>query len=40
MAYWLMKTEPDAWSWDEQVKARRQGRAVDRRAQLHRQAAT
>ena len=20
MAYWLMKTEPDAWSWDQQVK--------------------
>ena len=21
MAYWLMKTEPGAWSWDQQVKA-------------------
>jgi predicted RNA-binding protein with PUA-like domain len=21
MAYWLMKSEPDAWSWDQQVKA-------------------
>lgn len=21
MAYWLMKTEPGAWSWDDQVKA-------------------
>ena len=21
MAYWLMKSEPDAWSWDSQVKA-------------------
>jgi predicted RNA-binding protein with PUA-like domain len=20
MAYWLLKTEPDAWSWDQQVK--------------------
>jgi len=20
MAYWLMKTEPGAWSWDDQVK--------------------
>jgi predicted RNA-binding protein with PUA-like domain len=20
MAYWLMKSEPDAWSWDMQVK--------------------
>lgn len=20
MAYWLMKTEPDAWSWEQQVK--------------------
>ena len=20
MAYWLMKSEPDAWSWDSQVK--------------------
>ena len=22
MAYWLMKSEPGAWSWDDQVKAR------------------
>ena len=21
MAYWLMKTEPGAWSWDDQVRA-------------------
>ncbi len=21
MAYWLIKTEPGAWSWDDQVKA-------------------
>ena len=21
MAYWLLKTEPGAWSWDDQVKA-------------------
>ncbi len=20
MAYWLMKSEPDAWSWDQQIK--------------------
>ncbi|MCC7049538.1 MAG: EVE domain-containing protein [Alphaproteobacteria bacterium] len=23
MAYWLVKTEPDAWSWDRQVKGGR-----------------
>ena len=27
MAYWLMKTEPDAWSWDQQVKAGAKGEA-------------
>ena len=21
MAYWLFKTEPSGWSWDDQVKA-------------------
>ena len=21
MAYWLVKSEPGAWSWDDQVKA-------------------
>ena len=21
MAYWLIKSEPDAWSWDSQVKS-------------------
>ena len=21
MAYWLMKSEPSSWSWDDQVKA-------------------
>ena len=21
MAYWLMKTEPGTWSWDDQVEA-------------------
>ena len=26
MAYWLMKSEPDAWSWDQQVKAGAKGR--------------
>lgn len=25
MAYWLMKSEPDAWSWDQQVKADAKG---------------
>ena len=27
MAYWLMKSEPGAWSWDEQVKAASKGTA-------------
>ncbi len=27
MAYWLVKSEPDAWSWDEQVKAGPKGTA-------------
>ncbi len=25
MAYWLFKSEPDAWSWDRQVKAGKSG---------------
>ena len=25
MAYWLMKSEPDSWSWDQQVKAGSKG---------------
>lgn len=25
MAYWLLKSEPTAWSWDEQVKAGAKG---------------
>ena len=25
MAHWLMKSEPDAWSWDQQVKAAAKG---------------
>lgn len=25
MAYWLFKSEPNAWSWDDQVKAGRRG---------------
>jgi predicted RNA-binding protein with PUA-like domain len=25
MAYWLIKSEPDSWSWDEQVKAGAKG---------------
>src|SRR4029078_5619043 len=27
MAYWLLKTEPDAYSWDEQVKRGAKGDA-------------
>jgi predicted RNA-binding protein with PUA-like domain len=27
MAYWLMKSEPDAWSWDQQVKSGAKGTA-------------
>jgi predicted RNA-binding protein with PUA-like domain len=27
MAYWLMKTEPDAWSWEQQVKKGAKGEA-------------
>ena len=27
MTYWLVKSEPDAWSWDEQVKAGAKGTA-------------
>ena len=27
MAYWLMKSEPDAWSWDSQVKKGAKGEA-------------
>ena len=25
MAYWLIKSEPDAWSWDQQVKSGTKG---------------
>jgi predicted RNA-binding protein with PUA-like domain len=25
MAYWLMKSEPETWSWDDQVKAKTTG---------------
>jgi predicted RNA-binding protein with PUA-like domain len=25
MAYWLLKSEPDAWSWTEQVAKGRDG---------------
>ena len=25
MAYWLLKSEPSSWSWDEQVKAGAKG---------------
>src|SRR6202158_4370407 len=27
MAYWLVKSEPDSWSWDQQVKAGAKGEA-------------
>lgn len=27
MAYWLLKSEPSSWSWDEQVKAGAKGTA-------------
>jgi predicted RNA-binding protein with PUA-like domain len=27
MAYWLVKSEPDAWSWDQHVKAGAKGAA-------------
>ena len=27
MAHWLMKSEPDSWSWDSQVKAGAKGEA-------------
>jgi predicted RNA-binding protein with PUA-like domain len=27
MAYWLVKSEPDAWSWDQQVQAGAKGEA-------------
>ena len=33
-----MKSEPDAWSWDSQVKKGAKGEAVERRAQPYRQA--
>jgi len=29
MAYWLLKSEPGAWSWDDQVKCGRQGTEWD-----------
>lgn len=29
MAYWLFKSEPEAWSWDDQVKAGRKGTEWD-----------
>jgi predicted RNA-binding protein with PUA-like domain len=25
MNYWLIKTDPDTWSWDDQVKAKKTG---------------
>ena len=27
MQYWLVKSEPDAWSWDQQVKSGKKGEA-------------
>ena len=29
MAYWLIKSEPDSWSWDQQVKAGAKGTPWD-----------
>lgn len=29
MAYWLMKSEPGSWSWDDQVKAGAKGTSWD-----------
>jgi predicted RNA-binding protein with PUA-like domain len=29
MAYWLVKSEPETWSWDEQVKKGEKGTAWD-----------
>ena len=29
MAYWLLKSEPSTWSWDDQVKAGAKGAAWD-----------
>ncbi|MEQ9640336.1 MAG: EVE domain-containing protein [Alphaproteobacteria bacterium] len=29
MAYWLVKSEPGAWSWDDQVKAGKKGTGWD-----------
>ena len=29
MNYWLVKSEPDAWSWDQRVKSGKKGEALD-----------
>jgi predicted RNA-binding protein with PUA-like domain len=29
MAYWLFKSEPETWSWDDQVKRGKRGQAWD-----------
>jgi predicted RNA-binding protein with PUA-like domain len=29
MAYWLFKSEPDTWSWDDQVKKGKRGQEWD-----------
>jgi len=29
MAYWLFKSEPDTWSWDDQVKRGKRGQEWD-----------
>ena len=34
MAYWLFKTEADAWSWDEQKAKGERRPGMGRRAQL------
>ena len=34
MNYWLVKSEPSSWSWDQQVAKGDQGRSLDRRAAI------
>jgi len=35
MSNWLLKTEPETFSWDQQVERGCQGRTLERRAQFH-----
>ena len=34
MAHWLLKSEPDDWSWTQQVAKGRDGARVERHPQL------